>query len=329
MTLTPLTPTTSMRPVALLGAAALTLGLTACSPGREPGTAASGYPVSVQDCGGDVTVPDRPSRILTVGTAAVELLDAAGASDRITARSGEFGAPLPEGLSHPPSDSLIINPADPTTEEILAADPDMVLGYGLFQADAEQLRAAGVTVLTVLGECGHDATTQAGTPATLATVPQDLRRLGTALATTPHAEASAQDLEERVSAASRPSTGQSAAWVYYFSSEDALSAYGGSGLPASVLEGAGLGNVYAEDKDAYLTISVESLLERQPHWIVLSYGLYGESQEEARARLLAEPGVQSLTAVAEGRVVLLPADASVPGPSAISGLEDLVGATQE
>lgn len=81
--------------------------------------------------------------------------------------------------------------------------------------------------------------------------------------------------------------------------------------------------------DAYLTISVESLLEQQPDWIILSYGLYGESEEDARQKFLASPGVDSLTAVSQNRLVLLPASASAPSPSGVAGLEQLVGATQK
>ena len=96
-----------------------------------------------------------------------------------------------------------------------------------------------------------------------------------------------------------------------------------------MLEEAGLTNVYAGTHDAYLNVSVESLLEHQPHWIVLGYGLYGESAEEARAAFLAEPGVEALEAVSAGRIVLLPAGASSSSPTAVAGLEQLVSATAE
>lgn len=320
-----------IRPMAVLTTAVLGLSLSACSSsGTSAGASAtaSGYPLTIEDCGKQVTLDKVPEHILTVGAAAVELLDAAGASERITARTGEFGAPLPEGLKHPPSHDLIIDPSDPTTEEILSASPDLVLGYGLFNADVEQLNHAGIVVLTVQAECGHDTSSESQSATTLSTITKDLRRLGTALSTSAVAEAAADELDERISRASREDTGQSAAWVYYFSSEDSLSAYGGSGLPGSALREAGLSNVYDQHKEAYLTISTESLLEQQPHWIILTYGLYGETKEEARAKFLAEAGIQSLTAVAQDRLVLLPASASVSGPSAITGLEQLVKATQ-
>ncbi len=319
-----------VRPAAALTAIALCCGLTGCSATGSSDVSPTGpYPVTVEDCGSKVTINAEPKRILTVGTAAVEMLDAAGAADRITARTGEFGAPLPETLKNPPPNDLITNPSDPTTEEILAAEPDLVLGYGLFNADVDQLRQAGITVLTVQGECGHDSTSQSGSGVTLSTVTKDLRRLGTALSTSSTADSAAAKLDERITQAKQDKDNGTAAWVYYFSSEEPLSAYGGQGLANSSLQDAGLTNVYATSMDAYLTISVESLLERQPDWIILSYGLYGESKEQARQKFLASPGVDSLTAVSQNRLVLLPASASAPSPSGVAGLEQLVGATQK
>lgn len=316
-----------VRPTAALAAIALCWGLTGCSAAGNPDASPTGtYPVTVEDCGSEVTIDAEPKRILTVGTAAVEMLDAAGASDRITARTGEFGAPLPTTLKNPPSDDLITNPSDPTTEEILAAEPDLVLGYGLFNADIDQLHQAGVTVLTVQGECGHDSTSQSGADVTLTTVAEDLRRLGTVLSTSSTADPAAVKLDERIAQAKQDTTSGTAAWVYYFSSEDPLSAYGGQGLASSSLRDAGLTNVYASEMDAYLTISVESLLEKQPDWIIVSHGLYGESEEEARQKFLASPGVGSLTAVSQNRIVMLPAGASAPSPSGVAGLERLVEA---
>lgn len=310
--------------LAAAGGTVLLLALAGCS---APAAGDADGAVTVEDCGAEVVLDARPESVLTVGTAAVALLDAAGAADRITARSGEFGAPLPPGLTDPPSDDLVVDPSDPTTEAVLTADPDVVLGYGLFAADPDQVRAAGIELLTVQGECGHDASTDAPAEITLATVGEDVRRLGEVFGTSDVAGEAADALDARVTEATREPTGDSAAWLYFFSSTDPLSAYGGTGTPHALLEAAGLRNVLGDQQEAYLTVAVESLLAAQPDWVVLSYGLYGETEEQARATLLAQPGADRLDAVREGRVVLLPGDASAPSPAAVDGLERLVAAT--
>ncbi|MEP9394877.1 ABC transporter substrate-binding protein [Gordonia sp. VNK1] len=320
-------------PVARLCAAAgvglLFSGLVACSadPSESSSSAAQGYPVTVKDCGTDVTVSEALEHVLTVGTAAVEILDAAGASGHIVARTGEFGAPLPTTLTQPPAESLIVDPSDPTTENILTSGADAVYGYGLFNADPAKIRDSGITVLTVQGECGHDAETDAAPAVDLGTITADVRRVGTVFGTSATADQAADALDARVAAARRDSIGQSAAWVYYFSSEDPLSSYGGAGLPNSVLTTAGLSNAYADQADTYAQISTESLIQRQPQWIVLNYGGYGETEDEARAKFLAEPGVRALDAVRAGRIVMVPASSSNPSPSAVAGLEQVVADT--
>jgi len=320
-----------MRTRPTLATTLLLVGATALagcsSPGTAPATGADGaYPVTISDCGTDVQIDSRPERVLTVGTAAVELLDAAGASSAISARTAEFGAALSSSITDPPSDDLIIDPADPTTETIVGATPDLVFGYGLFSADPAQVEAAGIPVLTVQGECGHDATT-AGGAVDLHTITDDVRRLGTVFGTSATADAAADALDERIAAATRASTGASAAWLYYFSSEDPISAYGGAGMPAAVLSAAGLENVYGDQSDVYLTVSTESLLAAQPEWIVLTHGLYGETEEQAREKLLAEPGIGELDAVKAGRIVMVGADTSSPSPAAVSGLETIAAGT--
>ncbi|MGV9673016.1 ABC transporter substrate-binding protein [Gordonia sp. NPDC003504] len=161
----------------------------------------------------------------------------------------------------------------------------------------------------------------------LVTITADVRRVGTVFGTSATADHAADALDARVAAARRDPTGQSAAWLYYFSSEDPLSAYGGAGLPNSVLTTAGLSNAYADQADTYAQISTESLIQRQPQWIVLNYGGYGETEEAARAKFLAEPGVAALDAVRAGRIVMVPAASSNPSPSAVAGLEQVVAAT--
>ena len=98
----------SLRTLAAAAATTLGLTLTGCGATTTGTPASAGYPLTVADCGRDVTIDSAPQRVLTIGTAAVELLDTADASDRIVARTREFGAPLPADLKNPPSNNLII-----------------------------------------------------------------------------------------------------------------------------------------------------------------------------------------------------------------------------
>ena len=315
---------TPRRATVVAAATAALLALSGCAPG-EPGATAAASGVTVTDCGRDVHFDDAPASVLTIGSDAIALLDAAGASDRIVARSGEFGAELPAGLTAPPTAATIIDANDPTTEQIIGSGAEVVIGYGLFNADAEALRAAGIETLTVTGECGHDAAGDAR-PVDFATVIGDVERFGTLFGTAEAATAAADALRGRVAAleSKAPAEARTAAAVYYFSSTSPLSAYGGLSILGSSMQFAGLENIYAAEQRAYLEVSLESLLHADPEVIVLVHGLSGDTFEEARDRLLAEPGVADLAAVKAGRIVGLAANETSSSPAAVSGAEHLV-----
>ncbi len=329
---------------ASLVALGLLAGLSACGQGatesaargsaspsttgrQASGTPAAHYPMRVSDCDAEVTIEKAPTKVMTVGSAAISLLDAAGAADRIVARAGEFGAALPDGLRNPPTKATIVDPADPSTEAILKADVDAVYGYGLFKAKREDLTKAGMALLTVNGDCGHDAG-DAGPGATLADVARDIRRLGTVFGTSTTAEASAAAFEAEASKLSTGTAGRgSAAWVYYFGPKDPVSAYGRKGIPADVLTKAGLTNVFADQAKPFIETNMEALLAKDPEWIVLSYGLYGESAADAMKKFRSEKGASQLKAVSKNRIVVVPGGASQPSPAALDGLRAIVKGT--
>lgn len=334
MTTLPPTPAGGSARRGLLTAGVLTVGalaLSACTPSQaDPGAAATpsasaaAFPMTITDCGEEVTVDAAPQSVMTIGSDAISLLDAAGATGLITARSGEFGADLPEGLTEPPTDAPVVDPSDPTTEQIVGSGADVVIGYGFFSADPTALADAGIATLTVSGECGHDGG-GAVEPVSFDAVVADVERFGALFGTSETAAASVADLRERIAQveAGRPASERTAATVYYFSSSSPLSAYGGTGIIQSMMAGAGLENVYGDQPKTYLEISLESLLDADPEVIVLAYGLHGDSLDEATARFLAEPGVADLQAVRAGRILGVPANETTATPAAVAGIERL------
>lgn len=321
--------------MALVGLGTAALALAACA-GTEDAPTLSGalaakttaYPATVAECADEVTFDKKPQGILTIGTAAISLLDAAGASALITGRAGEFGAKLPAGLSTPPTGAPIIDPADPSAEAIIGSGADIVYGYGLFNAKPEALKQAGIPLLTVAGECGHDATAGESKGISFTTVTDDIRRLGTVFDTATVADRTADEIDARVSTLSGKVTDSSdtAAWLYYFSSTDKLSAYGATSMADAVLDSAKLTNAYASENTSYLNITMESLLKDDPDWLVLSYGLYGESEANARKQLLSEPGAADLKAVKADHLILVPATSSEPSQQSVEGLDAIVAA---
>jgi iron complex transport system substrate-binding protein len=217
----------------------------------------------------------------------------------------------------------VIDDFDPTLEAIIAADPDLVLGYGLFNTEAADVEAAGIATLTVTGECGHARLPGSRAGQGLLTVMlEDIRTYGRLFGTSDTAEAAIADLETRIAAvrASREGAEPLTVAGAYFWGEQ-LSITGRHNLLNEQFDILGLTDVYEDLDEAFAEVSIETLLETDPQLIVLSHGFSGEDFDAALALLASQPGADQLTAIAEGNVIGLPSALRGPDPAAVDGLE--------
>ena len=121
---------------------------------------------------------------------------------------------------------------------------------------------------------------------------------------------------------------QTGAVVYYFSESASMSARGGQGIADDVLARAGFDNVYGDEDSVYVEgANIETLLDADPHTIVLAYGLWGENFDDAKQKLLSEPGASDLTAVQNDRIIGVLASDLAPDPGALRGLRTILQAT--
>lgn len=321
------TRTGTCRRVGVAGVAIAALVLSGCGQPQQNVSNPSTAPITVQDCGKEVTIKGNPKSVMTIGTDAITLLDAAGAANLITARAGEFGAQIPAGLHNPPTKAKIIDPADPTTEQIIGSGADIVIGYGLFKADVNALEQAGIQTLNVSGDCGHDGKKEERA-VDFETVIGDVERFGKVFGTSQQAKKFADEARKRVAKLKEktPKRTRTAAALYYFSSTSPLGAQGGRSIFTTSMRLAGLESVYAKEPKLYLQASLESLLAAQPEVIIIIHGTYGNSFEQTKKRLLAEPGVNKLPAVTAGRIIGMTSNETSPSPDAILGAEHLVEA---
>ncbi|MGL5810526.1 MAG: ABC transporter substrate-binding protein [Nocardioides sp.] len=316
----------SLGTVPLAFAVLLTAACGAESPQRESAEAerADRFPLTVDSCGDAVEITDEPTQILTVGTTAVNTLAALGKADLIVARAGEFGSPLTGEAAEAADDVPVITDEDPTQEQIIGSGADLVIGYGLFNADADDLAAAGVQSLVTAGDCGHDGAAEL--PTGFDAVKTDLENLGTLLGATETAADVRVGMDERLRSVREQVSGEeptTAAAVYFFA--DALSVNGNRSFVHAQLEQIGVTNVFADLDESFVEGNREELIASDPDVIVLSYGFAGETFEKAKAQFLQVPGVDRMRAVAAGRIVGIPTDLRDPDPSAVEGVELLAG----
>jgi iron complex transport system substrate-binding protein len=279
---------------------------------------ASVYPLTIDNCGEQVTLDQRPEAIFTSGTTPVNLLVGVGAADAIVGRSGEFGQDLVEGVGEAVEGVPVVTPDRPTAEvvigsgaDLLFSDPPNLEGLG------PQLEAAGVTVLST---CNHD---------TFEEVWSSVELLGRMMGTEDRASALVAGLDERLAEveASRPGGDRSAAVVSVF--ENTLYADGNATLKHSMLEVLGLRNVFADQDQETFEVNFETLIDADPEVIVLAYGSNGETFEDARQILTETPGAEQITAVRSNAIAGIPFTLSYGSPQAVDGLEGLAEALEE
>jgi iron complex transport system substrate-binding protein len=283
-----------MLAVVLLGAAGCST--TAATTTTAPTIDAAAFPVTVRSDAGAVTVPTEPHRIAALSATHVEMLYAIGAGAAVLA--GDVNSDYP-----PDTDRLTkIDAFNLNVEAVIALDPDLVvLSYDPGEAVAA-LEAVGIpTVLFTTAESVED-------------VYQEIEVLGAA---TGHLAESAalvvslrSDLEAIVAGFGDHGSGLS----YYYET-DPFSYYtpNSSTFVGRLLGRLGMENIADAAPDEFGSgfpqLTAEFIVDADPDVILLA------TAGEDRETLAARDGWDTMTAVREGRVIVLDPDvASRWGP---------------
>lgn len=316
----------------------LTLGLTAllalggCADDDTSGTgaasgpdanAAASFPMTVRDCGREVTIEDPPQQVLTMGADPAATVWAAGAADRIIARAGEGGAPLGPAAAALRDVPQITPDGDPSREEIIGTGADLVISYGLNLTTPEDLEAAGIDSLVPSWRCDGSGSGENPTgKVDFDDLFSDIELYGRIFSTQDRATANVAQLRERVQAVrERFANAPKRTGIQLYESD---LAYGRESMGHTQMRLLGLNNVFGDVKERFFDVSIEQLLARDPDVILASYGGGGakiKRAEDARRAVENLPGAKRLTAVREGRVIPINITYMLGSPLAVDGLE--------
>jgi iron complex transport system substrate-binding protein len=301
--------------------------LAGCSAGGAgvPGAAnAAGFPMTVSNCGRQVTIPRPPQRVFAERDTSTAVA-AAGAANRIVARSGEGDVPLGryrDQLSRVPQ--ITMNSVDPPPPEVvLGTGADLVVAGHVTRQDVQALEAVGLPVIVPSWFCQQVYGSTA--PVTFDDTYSTLMLLGRIFGTEGTANQAVADLQRRVSAVERRFSGAKPRTAANpFVAPSLLQVYGGLSMSNAVLNALGLRNVFNTNQRV-VNISSEDLIARNPDVLVLSYGgNYGtRTGQQAMRTLSSFAGLERLTAVRQHRVLTLDYGYLTGGPVAVDGLEIL------
>ncbi|AKK04321.1 ABC transporter substrate-binding protein [Corynebacterium epidermidicanis] len=298
---------------------ALCASLAACSTAEEQAQ------ISVRNCGQEVTLKKSPERVVVLKNAAVETLYQLGVMDKVVARAGQFpaeyyGPGQQEALAKVAS---ISDKLDPTghlqisREAVLEKNPDLVIGMS-DTVNRETMKQAGVPLLEEEAFCGDvpDADFQDAFA--------EVRMYGEVFGKQERAEEYIRELQQRLPRQAPAPTGAKVAFLYPEVGGAVTYAYGSSSMSDRLITGVGGTNVYADTPDRVFEISAESLVDRNPDYIV---ALYSAGDPDVVAQAVRDiPGASAITAVREGRIMpMLMGFSEPPTPLSVQGLEKLQG----
>lgn len=283
--------------------------LEAASPGATP--AQQGFPVTLTDDEGvEVTLAEAPQRIITFAPSQTEIVFALGLGDRVIGVSGEFD-------DYPPAAREIERVGgagefgvDPNEERVVELQPDLMLSAFLGGEWKERLRGLGIPVFTTIATGFEDALADIETVGALTGAAEAARAL------TAEMRAEAAAVEAAVG------TEGPVTCFFEVGFNGGFFTVGPGAIEYELLERAGCDPVTADAGEPYPQWSVEALVEDDPDVYLVAEESGGTPRAVAR-----RPGFADLSAVREGRVVLVDSDlVSRPGPRLVEGLAALAGA---
>jgi len=313
---------------ALVATAALALagcGLTSVSEHTAEGGSGP-YPLTVENCGADVTFEARPERVVLLKSGPVPFLAALGVFDRVTARAGEYPRAYYDdatwsALERIPALTRKTDTSGHTLvsqEVVIDQEPDLVLGQ-LDNLDRAGLGAAGIPVIEEPAMCPEGLDDPG-----FDDIRAQMTTYGRIFDRTAEAEAANAELERREAALTADPAGERrrAAVLYPTVGGGVTYAYGTRSMAHPLLEAAGFENVFADTDERVFEVTAEELIGRDPDVLVLLYAAGDPGDVVEAVRTL--PGADSITAVREDELMpLLFNFVEPPTPLALDGLEQI------
>ena len=316
-----------------IAALLLTLGLTACGSDddarAEPTSEATGsYPLTIENCGAEVTFERAPERVVLLKSSAVPFLRAIDVMDRVVARAGSYPDEYydEETRAELGEIPLLTDELDTSghlqisQEVVVSEEPDLVLGE-VDNLSRGTLDAIGIPLIEEPALC-EQGVDEPG----FDDVYSQLEIYGQVFGREAEAQEAIADLEEdlaEIEAAVGAGAGRTAAVLYPTIGGGTTYAYGTKSMAHPQLQAAGFENVFGNVDERVFEVTLEELLGRDPDVLVLLHSEGDPKAVEAAVEQL--PGAEKLTAIRNGDVMTqLFNFTEPPTPLSVDGLERIV-----
>jgi iron complex transport system substrate-binding protein len=299
-----------LRPAAALGLAASMLALSACAtpaasvpPTSSATPKTSSYPLTLDNCGTEVTIEKAPERVLTIKSTTTELLLALGLEDTLIGRAFPDG-PLPEDLGG--ADVPVISDKVPGQEAVLDLEPDFIYAgwESNFSADGagerDALQSLGVNTYVSPAACQEPEYA----PASLSfdDVFAQITEVGSIFDVSDAATELIDEQKKQLDAIT-PVEDVSALW--FSSGSDTPYVGAGSGAPQMIMDAVGITNIAADVQESWTSYNWEAVVDANPDVIVLVVSDWGTAEKKIGV-LESNPATANLDAVVNKRYITVP-----------------------
>jgi iron complex transport system substrate-binding protein len=289
------------------------LFLTACGQSSSssvesaaPTAAAVSFPVTIENNGTSVVIPEQPDAIISLSPSATEILFAIEAGDQVIAVDDQSNFPAEAPISD-------LSGFTPNLESIVALSPDLVVVSFDVDGIVAALTTAGIPVLVQYAA------------ATLDDTYLQIAELGTATGKSAKADELTAQMKSEIDAAVAQIPAEAAGLTYFHELDNTLYTVTSATFIGSIYALAGLTNIADTAADAasgYPQLSPEFIVDADPAIVFLAdTKCCGQTAETLAQR----PGFEGLSAIASNYVVELDDDvASRWGPRTVDFVKAIV-----
>jgi iron complex transport system substrate-binding protein len=306
------------------------------------------YPLTLTNCGREVTFHHAPRRAVSVGQSGTETLYLLGLAPQVVGTGLWLGPVLPEFEEVNAGIDRLADNA-PSFESILAKKPDLVtvqfqsqIGPEGVVATPEQFAELGIPVYTAPTDCADKDNSSEGdgvrhTAFTMDLIYQEIEELAAVFDVQERGAELIADLKAREAAARQKiaaGSGKLSAVFWFSSSTMDADPYlaGKNGAPAYIMSALGIRNVI-ESAEEWPTIGWETIAKADPTIIVageMSRRRYPADDIELKLKFLeTDPVTRLMPAVQQGRIVVMDAQSMNPTIRTIEGIEALATAVEK
>jgi iron complex transport system substrate-binding protein len=323
------------RPLIALPAVLAVAVLAACGSGSGSGatpadsgssaaaTETAFTPVTLDNCGTEVTVDTPPERVVAIKSTSIEMLLALGLGDRLVGTAFSDG-PVPDDQADAYDAIPVLSDKVPGQEALLEVQPDFVYAgwESNFSADGAGERATlqGLGIGTYVSPAACKEEGYMPDPLTFDGLFDEIREIASVFGVQDRAEDLIAEQEAALASVEKPADEVTALW--YSSGSDTPYVGAGIGAPQMMMDAAGLTNIFADVHDTWTSAGWEQVVAADPSVIVLVDATWNTAASKIEM-LEGNPATAQLTAVKEHRYLTIPFPAAEAGVRNADAVVDL------